>query len=266
VPAPKRPLLKSKTPMSYLKELAHILAAPLLLAVLVAMAGAVSRLCGRRRVAAVLLVTAVAIAYCGSTVIVGNGLLGPLERRYPPFRGGQSVPVAPWVVVLGSDYAPHDGIPVTAALDGDGLVRIVEGVRLAREYVGSRLLVSGGARPGLVPPAQGYAELARDLGIDPAAITVSDKPLDTGSEARAVAKLLGRTPFLLVTSAYHMPRAMRLMQNAGAQPIPAPTGQRVNGSARMQWGAIFPSAAGLGKTERALHEYLGLLAVTLGFN
>jgi uncharacterized SAM-binding protein YcdF (DUF218 family) len=108
--------------------------------------------------------------------------------------------------------------------------------------------------------------LARDLGIAPAAIMLSDKPLDTGSEARAVVKLLGTTPFLLVTSAYHMPRAMRLMQNAGAQPIPAPTGQRVNGSAREQWGRIFPNSAGLGKTERALHEYLGLLAVTLGFN
>ncbi len=266
MPRPRRPLLESKLPMSNLKEIAHILAAPLLLAVLAAMAGAILRLCGRRRVATALIAIAVAIAYCGSTGIVGDGLLGPLERRYPPLHRGQSLPVAPWIVVLGSDYAPRDDIPVTAALDGDGLVRIVEGVRLAREYAGSRLLVSGGARPGQVPPAQGYAELARDLGIDPAAITLSDKPLDTGSEARAVAKLLGRTPFLLVTSAYHMPRAMRLMQDAGAQPVPAPTGQRVNDSVRMQWGGLLPSAAGLGKTERALHEYVGLLAVTLGFN
>jgi len=251
--------------MSYLKDCAHILAEPLLLAVLAAMAAAVFRLCGRKRVATILMAMAVAIAYGGSTAIVGDGLLGPLEQWYPPFRGGQSLPVT-WIVVLGSDYAPRDGIPVTAALDSDGLVRIVEGVRLAREYAGSRLLVSGGARPGLAPPAQGYAELARDLGIDSAAITLSDKPLDTGSEARAVAKLLGRTPFLLVTSAYHMPRAMRLMQNAGALPIPAPTGQLVNGLAHMQWGRIFPSSAGLGKTERALHEYLGLLAVTLDIN
>ena len=235
--------------MSYLKEFAHILAAPLLLAMLAAIAGAIFRLCGRKRAATGLIAAAVGIAYFGSTVIVGDGLLGPLERRYPPLHGGQSLPPTPWIVVLGSDYAPRDDVPVTAALDGDGLVRIVEGVRLARAYDGSRLLVSGGARPGFSPPARGYAELARDLGIDPAAITLSDKPLDTRSEARAVATLLGKAPFLLVTSAYHMPRAMQLMQNAGAQPIPAPTGQLVNGSVLAKWGSIFPSAAGLGKTE-----------------
>jgi uncharacterized SAM-binding protein YcdF (DUF218 family) len=127
-------------------------------------------------------------------------------------------------------------------------------------------LVSGGARAGLAPPARGYAELARDLGIDPAAMVISDTPLDTVAEARAVVKVLGKAPFLLVTSAYHMPRAMRLMQNAGAQPIAAPTGQVVNGSARLQWGRVLPSSTGLGKTERAMHEYIGLLAVTLGIN
>ncbi|MGB6309145.1 MAG: ElyC/SanA/YdcF family protein [Steroidobacteraceae bacterium] len=252
--------------MSYIKVIAHVFANPLLLAVLAAIAGCVLRLSGRKRTAAVLFAAAVAITYCASTAVVGDALLGSLEERYPPFRGGQTLAPAPWIVVLGSDYAPRDGIPVTAALDRDGLVRIVEGVRLAREYSGSRLLVSGGQLAGLTPPAHGYAELARDLGIDPAAITVSDKPLDTASEARAVANLLGKTPFLLVTSAYHMPRAMRLMQNAGARPIPAPTGQLVNGSARTTWSGIIPGAAGLGKTERALHEYLGLLAVTLGFN
>ncbi len=252
--------------MSFLKEIAHILAAPLLLALLAAMASAVFRLCGFKRTATGLLITAGATAYCGSTVIVGDALLGPLERRYPSVRDGQALPVVSWIVVLGSDYAPRDGVPVTAALDGDGLVRIVEGVRLAREYGAIRLLVSGGARAGLSPPARGYAELARDLGIAPTAMVISDTPLDTGSEARMVVKVLGKSPFLLVTSAYHMPRAMRLMQNAGAQPIAAPTGQIVNRSAGLPWGRVLPSSAGLGKTERAMHEYIGLLAVTLGFN
>ena len=252
--------------MLFLRAFAQLLAAPLLLALFVAVAGAVFRLRGFRRVAIGLLTTAGAIAYFGSTQLVGNGLISPLERRYSPIRDGQSLATASWIVVLGSDYSPRDGIPITAALDGDGLARIVEGVRLARRHGEMRLLVSGGARAGRAPPAQGYAELARDLGIDPTSIVISDKALDTSAEARAVVQLLGGSPFLLVTSAYHMPRAMRVMQDAGAHPIAAPTGQLTGGSERLTGTAYFPSSAGLRKTERALHEYLGLLAMIVGVN
>jgi uncharacterized SAM-binding protein YcdF (DUF218 family) len=168
--------------------------------------------------------------------------------------------------VLGADYAPRAGISVTAALDPDGLARIVEGVRLARKYPGMRLLVSGGAPAGRAPPARGYAELARDLGIEDSSLVVSDKPLDTGEEAQAAARLLGDQPFLLVTSAYHMPRAMRQMRRAGARAFAAPTEQLVNPAPGIDWRRLLPSSAGLGKTERAFHEYLGLLAMAVGIN
>ena len=71
-------------------------------------------------------------------------------------------------------------------------------------------------------------ELADDLGVDVPRADVLGTPLDTAQEARAIAALIGRAPFILVTSAYHMPRAMRLMLQAGLDPIPAPTGQRVD--------------------------------------
>jgi uncharacterized SAM-binding protein YcdF (DUF218 family) len=92
-----------------------------------------------------------------------------------------------------------------------------------------------------------------------------DRSLDTASEARAVATLLGATPFILVTSAYHMPRAVWLMQRAGAHPIPAPVGQRVRGMDGLI-GALIPGSVGLSETEHALHEYLGLVALALGFD
>ncbi len=143
---------------------------------------------------------------------------GPLDVRY--------------VVVLGSSYEPHDSVPVTAALDYVGLTRIVEGVRLAKRLDAARLVVSGGGRTG---SAIGYAELAHDLGVSSDAIVVNDTPLDTGEEAKQSAQLVGAEPFLLVTSANHMPRAVRLLERAGAHPIPAPTDQRANSSARLGW-------------------------------
>jgi uncharacterized SAM-binding protein YcdF (DUF218 family) len=195
---------------------------------------------------------------------VSNPLLGHLEHSYAPLAQDKPLPAVGFVVVLGSDYTPHDGVPVTAALDEEGLVRIVEGIRLVRQLHTAHLVVSGGAPPGRMPPALGYAELAREFGVGDSSLIVLDTALDTRAEARAVASLLGAMPFLLVTSASHMPRAMRLMERAGAHPIPAPTGQRVSGLALAGWRSWLPTADGLRKTERALHEYSELVALAAG--
>jgi uncharacterized SAM-binding protein YcdF (DUF218 family) len=121
-------------------------------------------------------------------------------------------------------------------------------------------VVSGGSPGGRARPAEGYARLARALGVADASLVVLDTALDTAQEARAIAARLGNAPFLLVTSAWHMPRAMLQMKLAGAKAIPAPTGQLTGRP--MNWGSWLPSAAGLGRSERALHEYMGLAALT----
>jgi len=105
-----------------------------------------------------------------------------------------------------------------------------------------------------------------DLGISSDAIVVNDTPLDTGEEAKQSARLVGAEPFLLVTSANHMPRAVRLFERAGAHPIPAPTDQRANSSARLGWASLVPDVDGLRDTQTALHEYLGLAALSFGID
>jgi len=249
----------------FIKHCVGVLATPLVVALLVAVVAAAFRIRGRHRIGAWLMLTATAIVYFGAIGRVGDALLGPLERQYPPLQD-EFLPVVGYVVVLGGGYEPRDGIPVTAALHGDGLVRIVEGVRLARRLGAVRLVVSGGAPPGETPSALGYAKLARGLGIDDASLLVLDASLDTRAEAHSVAALIGAATFILVTSAYQMPRAMRLMERAGARPIPAPTGQLSYESANIRWGSWLPTSGGLSKTERALHEYLGLAALAAGFD
>jgi uncharacterized SAM-binding protein YcdF (DUF218 family) len=235
---------------------------PLALSLLIAAIAVICRFARRARLACALLVVAAAVVYTGSISVVGDALLGPLEHRYPPLHQDMPMPAVHYVVVLGAGYAPHDGVPVTAALTRDGLVRVVEAVRLARRLDDVKLVVSGGAPPGYSPSAQGYAELARDLGINPGSIVVLDTALDTRQEAQAIAALIGSAPFVLVTSAYHMPRAMLEMRRAGVAPVPAPTDQLVGGAEAASWRAWLPSSSGLRKTERALHEYLGLAAQT----
>jgi uncharacterized SAM-binding protein YcdF (DUF218 family) len=190
-------------------------------------------------------------------------LLAPLERQYPWPSNLSQLPVHE-VVVLGNGYLPADDIPVTAALNADGVVRIVEGVRVARILPGTRIVASGGPVGGQPASAIGYAKLARDLGVSDSSITVLDTPADTSAEAREVFKLLGNRSFLLVTSAWHMPRAMLLMRRAGCQPIAVPTGQLTRtGSVKDGW-MLEPTSGGLRMSERALHEYLGLAAMKLG--
>jgi uncharacterized SAM-binding protein YcdF (DUF218 family) len=250
--------------MDFVKQLVGVLATPLVIALLICAAAAVCRAFGRPRSAGWLLASAGALGYLGAIAPVGNALLVPLEHRYPPLHPDEALPKVRYVVVLGSSYAPRNGIPVTAALEEDGLVRVVEGVRLTRRRGELRLVVSGGAPRGRMPSAHGYAELARELGVGSASVVVLDRSLDTGDEAREVAALIGAAPFILVTSAYHMPRAVRLMERAGAHPIPAPTGHYVDEASDRDWRALLPNSTDLRKTERAMHEYLGLAALAVG--
>ena len=250
--------------MYMVKQFFGALATPLVIALLIAFGAGICRILGRRKIAGILLVSSLAVIYLAAISPVSNALIGALEHRYAPLPENIPLPAVEFVVVLGSGYSPHDGVPVTAALDEDGLVRISEGIRLVRRLKNGHLVVSGGAPPGLAPPALGYVLLAHDLGVDESSLTVLDRALDTDAEASSIFALLDEMPFLLVTSAYHMPRAMRLMERKGAHPIPAPTGQRVNRSAAAGWRSLLPTADGLRKTDRALHEYLGLAAIAAG--
>lgn len=252
--------------MHYLKQWFGLLNMPLLVAFLMAALGAAYQLRNRHRLACRWYLTAAVLTYLASIRLVGDALLGPLEQRYPSISVEGAPPAVGYVVILGSDYQPRAGVSVIAALDADGLVRIVEGVRLMQRLTAARLVVSGGAPTAEGAPALGYAQLAREFGVPDASIEVSDGALDTRAEARALAKILGPAPFILVTSAYHMPRAMQLMERAALRPIPAPVGQRAGASPRSPIGQLIPGSGGLWETEHALHEYLGLLAIKMGLD
>jgi uncharacterized SAM-binding protein YcdF (DUF218 family) len=246
--------------MYLLKQIVAAAAQPLTIALLLAVLALVLGLLRRRRLMLWTIALAGTIAYVGSITPVAGLLLRPLEASFAPLRDSDVPAAIKYIVVLGSGYSPSEGYSVTAALDREGLVRVIEGIRLQRLVSTARLVVSGGAPPGRAAPAAGYALLARSLGVDPAALIVLDDALDTDDEARELVELIGAEPFLLVTSAYHMPRAVREMQRAGARPIAAPAGQLVLPTSKATMRRWLPSSSGAFGTERAVHEYLGLMA------
>jgi uncharacterized SAM-binding protein YcdF (DUF218 family) len=246
----------------FARHVVDVLATPLVAALLLSLLAALLRVRDRPRLAGALWACAGILVYVLSLVPVGDALLRPLEARYRPIAAA-AVPAVHYVVVLGSSYAPRPDVSAAAALDCEGLVRVVEGVRLLRRLPGAHLILSGGAPAGREPVARGYAQLARELGVEEAAITVLDQPLNTDAEARAVAATVGSEPFLLVTSAWHMPRAMRLMDRARAHAVALPTGQQTGVPCGSYWSCLLPSSTGLRRTEWAIHEYLGLAALDL---
>lgn len=190
-------------------------------------------------------------------------LLRPLERRYPAIAANQPARSAKWVVVLGGGNTEDKELPWTSNLSHSSLTRLTEGLRLLNQNPNAKLILSGGAPFGTIPNAVAMAELAKQLGANADRLVLESKSRDTGEEAQYLKDLLGSDPFLMVTSASHMPRAMRIFENAGMHPIPAPTDHDVIDDGQLSPRAFFPNPAHVGRAERAVYEYLGVASSKL---
>ncbi|STR40362.1 membrane Protein [Klebsiella michiganensis] len=137
---------------------------------------------------------------------VADSLLKPIEDKYPTWRGEKRVQ---YVVVLGGGYTWNPDWAPSSNLINNSLPRLTEGIRLWYENPGSKLIFTGAAaKTNPVSTAEAGARVAESLGIPRSEILVLDKPKDTEEEAAAVKMAIGDAPFLLVTSASHLPRAM----------------------------------------------------------
>jgi uncharacterized SAM-binding protein YcdF (DUF218 family) len=102
------------------------------------------------------------------------------------------------------------------------------------------------------------AAAAVSLGIDPKRIVQIDTARDTDDEVQAVKQRLGTaTPFALVTSAWHMPRAMGLMHRAGLSPVPCPADFLSRVSAETRASDWLFDLSGLEQSTWAIYERLG---------
>jgi uncharacterized SAM-binding protein YcdF (DUF218 family) len=192
--------------------------------------------------------------------------LRELERRYPPYElAGPSelsaqAPGAAikWVVVLGGGHQVDPHIPLSSKINHPTLVRLVEGMLLYRKNPGSKLVVSGGRVYGSISDAELMSRLAEAVGAPREDIIVEDQSWDTEDEARLLKPLVQNDAFILVTSASHMVRSMKLFESYGMHPIPAPTDHMVLESETFSPDLLFPEPNALVKVTRLVYEYLGL--------
>jgi len=200
--------------------------------------------------------------FCGYGFFVKDYLAGQ-EQRFPPLNGeylqaAQAKRIR-HIVVLGSGHVSDNRLPVTSRIDNSSLYRLVEGVRIFRALPGSKLLISGGIGYDPRPNADVVTEVAVSIGVPAERIIVENRPRDTQQEARLLLPLLKKDEFILVTSALHMPRAMKTFQDLGMRPLPAPTDYILKRHLREPPGSYLPSMGNLDLARRLIYELIGRL-------
>jgi len=185
-------------------------------------------------------------------------LMRSLEGRYPPVVTPADSSIA-WIVVLAAGATDDPALAAPHRLSQSSLVRLVEGIRLSRQLPSAKLVLSGGSPFSSVTLASVMRSLALELGVPDSLILTEDQSMDTKDQALAIADVVQKDPFFLVTSAKHMPRSMALFERQGLSPIAAPTDHLARRPTTIHPGGFYPSSLNIRTARLAWREYLGLM-------
>ncbi len=197
---------------------------------------------------------------------LGNVLMLPLEERFPAWDPAEGAPDG--IIVLGGSIDPEVSQAHGTPALNESAERLTAAVALARRYPTARLVFSGGDASLLFRHAS-EADFAlaffEDLGVPRERVLLEGRARNTVENAAFTKQLVKPQPgerWLLVTSGYHMPRAIGAFR-AAAFPVEAyPVDWRTRGGTGT--ALTFLSVAdGLKRTDTALREWVGLAAYRL---
>jgi uncharacterized SAM-binding protein YcdF (DUF218 family) len=209
------------------------------------------------------MVSVLLLVICGLSPL-GNYLIYPLEQRFPSWVAGSGAPPDGIIILGGSieaDVSAAHGTPVVRSAPD----RIIEAAALAHRYPNARIVFSGGSA-NLISNDAREADFAgaifEGLGIAKSRLTMERGSRNTVENAQFSKALVAPKEgerWLLVTSAFHMPRSIGLFRKAGFAVEAYPVDWRVGGR-----GDLFSFSSmmldGLGRTDLAVREWIGLIA------
>jgi uncharacterized SAM-binding protein YcdF (DUF218 family) len=220
------------------------------------------------------LILALALLLVGGNRWVASELMRSLEWRYLPPK---DIPPVEVIVVLGggtlSATYPRPTVEVNGAGD-----RLLYAAWLYHHGKAPYLLLSGGSIDWLSDQpssADDMATLLEQLGVPRSAMWLETQSRNTYENAlysREILQAKGIQRVILVTSAWHMPRAVGVFERIGLQVIPAPTDFTItrddssSGQPTLALKSLMdllPSVENLSNTSKAMKEYLGILAYHL---
>ena len=192
-----------------------------------------------------------------------NLLLYPLEARFPPWDATRGAPDG--IVVLGGSIDPEPSAARGVAVYRGAVDRILSTAALAHRYPQARIIFSGGSANLVADDAAKEADYAllvfESLGIARQRLIMERRSRNTSENAEFSKALASPKPgerWLLVTSAYHMPRSIGVFRKAGFDVEPYPADWHTDPSDLLK-PVIFASA-GLGRSDSAVREWMGLVA------
>ena len=211
-----------------------------------------------KRVALTSLVLLLAIAILPLPVILTNSL----ENRFPPWDPARGPPDG--IVILGGAIGPGLSLDRGAPQFGEGAGRIIAIAKLARQFPTARIIYSGG-NGSLFPGQPGEADflypVLDDFGVPRARVVLENRSRNTVENAvfsKDIAQPKPGERWLLVTSAWHMPRAVGCFRSVGFPVEAYPVDWRTLRHPR--YAVSTWPAANLYATDVIVHEWLGLLA------
>jgi uncharacterized SAM-binding protein YcdF (DUF218 family) len=215
---------------------------------------------GRRLVAASLVLFLV----CG-LLPAGKLLMTPLEERFPPWDAARGAPYG--IIVLGGAIDPeYTRRPYSGLTEAAERITVI--AELSRSYPAAKILYSGG--DGHLMPrgdneARTAAALFASFGVPESRILLESQSRTTAENAAFSAQLVKPKPgerWLIVTSAFHMPRSVGAFREAGFDVEAFPVDYRTNGFGGL-WNPFSSVTSGLGHTDRATREWVGLVIYRL---
>ena len=203
--------------------------------------------------------TGVIILVILSMPIVSDKLIAYLESDYELIKPSK-VESADAVVVLSGMVKT---IQTKNGLDyewGEAADRIFAGIDLFKSNKAPVLILTGGKLPWSigVPEGEYLRDVAIDLGVPKKDILITENVENTDQEAKAIKKilLLDNPKVILVTSAFHMPRAQLVFEAAGINVIPFPV-DFIIGARKFTFMSFIPSAGSFSSTSFFVREMIG---------
>lgn len=193
----------------------------------------------------ILLIAGISFYYLFSITIVSDLLITPLINQYYPLIIEPETSIRKIVVLTGSIFdRANEAIRLYFQInDHDAKVEII---------------ISGTSAidPNDFNQAIKLKQFFTTSGVPEQNIILETDSKNTFESAQNVEKMIGQEPFFLVTSDYHMRRAMLAFARTETNPIPAAAG--LGSKNDYDIFDFFPSPGNLEKSNQAFHEYLGL--------
>ncbi len=193
---------------------------------------------------------------------LSNWVWLPLTERFPAWSAAGRPPDG--IIVLGGAIDPETSQARGSPEMDSAAERIVVMLQLARRYPAARIVFSGGSANLIQTPvseAPIVGDLLEDFGIPSSRFVLESESRNTAENATLTRDLVSPKPgerWLLVTSAYHMPRSIGVFARRASMSRP------IGGLAYpwLQEGLtpFMTLSAGLGRADMAAHEWVGLIA------